>query len=205
MTESTSPSLLLRIRSSVDHNAWDEFFEIYAPVVRIYCRQRKIQPADVEDIVQDVMSRVARSIKSFDYDPGKGRFRGWLGTVAANQIKSFLNGKSNENGGMPREAFSSQDVWSDPDSDWVDLFYERVFQVACNRCRAEFVEQTWACFESTWVRNESASDVANSFGIPVHSVYVNKSRVLKRLESEVKLLADDMSCLGDSPKEPYRA
>ena len=29
-------------------------------------------------------------------------------------------------------------------------------------------------------------------GIPVHSVYVNKSRVLKRLENEVRILAEDV-------------
>jgi hypothetical protein len=41
------------------------------------------------------------------------------------------------------------------------------------------------------MEHKAASEVAKETGIPVHSVYVNKSRVLQRLEKEVRMLADD--------------
>jgi len=84
------------------------------------------------------------------------------------------------------------DHYVDPDSDWVRIFSERVLRSACDRIRKDFSDKTWSSFEATWVRNQNAGDVANKIGIPVHSVYVNKSRVLKRLESEIRMLADDM-------------
>ena len=43
----------------------------------------------------------------------------------------------------------------------------------------------------TWMENISAADVAAKLEIPIHSVYVNKSRVLKRLENEFLMLSDD--------------
>ncbi len=162
-------------------------------MVRAYCFQRRIQRADVDDIVQDVMSSVSTAIRNFEYDSAKGRFRAWFGTVTANKIKSFLGRqnrieeKSSHNG-QPE----APEQYVDPDTDWVNIFSETVFRSACNRIRDGFSEATWSSFEATWIRNERAGDVALSLGIPVHSVYVNKSRVLKRLESEIRTLADDM-------------
>ena len=43
----------------------------------------------------------------------------------------------------------------------------------------------------TWLNNQPAAEVALILGLPIHTVYVNKSRVLKQLEAEVRALADD--------------
>ncbi len=191
MASTTSPSLLLRIRNPEDGDAWSQFVELYEPIVRTYCYQRKIQKADMDDIVQDVMSTVSRSIRKFEYDPSKGRFRSWFGTVTANKIKSFLSRKDGvrtTTGGNEL----SDNVYVDPDTDWINIFSEQIFRAACNRIRNDFAAATWASFEGTWVQNKSAADVAKIHGLPIHSVYVNKSRVLKRLEAVIRELADDM-------------
>ncbi|MEL7496573.1 MAG: sigma-70 family RNA polymerase sigma factor [Planctomycetota bacterium] len=192
MASTTSPSLLLRIRDPNDQDAWSLFFDLYEPIVRSYSFQKRIQPADMDDIVQDVMSSVAKAIRSFEYDPKKGRFRAWFGTVTANRIKTFLGKQNRQREKTPQREIVNSDEYVDPDTDWITIFSERVFWSACNRIRNNFNETTWACFEATWVRNESANEVADQLNVPVHSVYVNKSRVVKRLESEIRLLADDM-------------
>ena len=193
MTSTTSPSLLLRIRDPKDTDAWDEFLDIYTPVVRTYSFQRSLQEADVNDVVQDVMSSVVKSIRAFDYDPAKGRFRAWFGTLTANRIKTFINRKS-RNAETLGESDSPKPIenYSDPDTDWIAIFSDQIYQTACSRVRPSFEDTTWECFEATWLRNEAAADVAVTLGVPVHCVYVNKSRVLKRLEDEVKVLAEDV-------------
>ena len=197
MASTTSPSLLLRIRNPEDTDAWDEFLEIYTPVVRTYCFQRQLQEADVCDIVQDVMSRLVKQIRQFEYDPARGKFRAWFGTITANRIKTFLSRKSRterthgeSDSAVPIDACSGS--YADPDSDWIAIFSDQVYQTARARVRPVFEDATWECFEATWLRNEPAADVAHAMGIPVHSVYVNKSRVLKRLENEVRILAEDV-------------
>jgi len=193
LAATTSPSLLLRIRDSQDTDAWECFLDIYTPIVRSYCFQRCIQEADVNDIAQDVMSVVTTSIRAFEYDPAKGQFRAWLGTIAANKIKTFINRQSRKAGSDGETDLPiAIESCCDPDSDWIAIFSDRVYQTACARIRGSFEDATWECFEATWLRNEAATDVAVATGIPVHSVYVNKSRVLKQLEKEVRLLADDM-------------
>ena len=193
MTSTTSPSLLLRVRNPEDKEAWDEFLDIYTPIVRTYCFQRQLQEADVNDIVQDVMSRIVKLIREFDYDPAKGKFRAWFGTIAANRIKTFVSRKSRTEQAHGESGTPTPiENYSDPDSEWIAIFSDQVYQAACARVRPAFEYTTWKCFEATWLRHEAAADVAADLGIPVHSVYVNKSRVLKRLENEVRILAEDV-------------
>lgn len=197
MPETTSPSLLLRIRDPDDQAAWEEFVSIYSVIVRDYCYQRRLQQADIDDVSQEVMMSVSTAIKRFEYDPEKGRFRAWLGTIAANCIKARFtksNGKS-----VPTvfaDEFILNGECSDPDADWISVFSEHIVRTACRRIRNDFTEKTWECFDANWIKNEEATEIAERLGIPVHSVYVNKSRVLKRLETEVKTLADDVPFAG---------
>ena len=198
MASTTSPSLLLRIRNPQDTDAWDKFLEVYTPIVRTYCFQRRLQEADVSDIVQDVMSQIVKLIREFEYDPAKGKFRAWFGTITANRIKTFINRKSrNEKTHGETDSPTPIENYSDPDSDWIAIFSDQVYQTACSRIRPVFQDTTWECFEATWLRNETAAEVATAMGIPVHTVYVNKSRVLKRLENEVRILAEDVPFRDD--------
>jgi len=171
----------------------------YSVIIKDYCFQRRLTEADTDDVVQEVMRKVSSAIKSFEYDPVRGRFRAWLGTVAANTIKSHLNHSSRRaNSCSTLELLNRVDQFSDPDSAWVEIYSERIFHVACSRVKPNFNSKTWACFESTWIHQKPASQVAKEQEIPIHSVYVNKSRVLKKLESEVRHLAGDLP-LADLP------
>src|ERR1700677_3207436 len=89
----TRPSLLLRIRDADDSDSWADFAKVYGPVIRGYCRLRGLQEADADDVSQEVLAQVTRSIGSFDYEPGRGRFRDWLGAVTRNKIVRFLEVK----------------------------------------------------------------------------------------------------------------
>ena len=55
--------------------------EVYGPVIRGYCRLRGLQDADADDVGQEVLAQVARSIGSFEYEPGPAgapQRSGWM-------------------------------------------------------------------------------------------------------------------------------
>lgn len=186
----TSPSLLLRIRDSSDGASWRTFEEVYRPVILAWCQMKGASPSDAEDIAQEVMAAVARAIKSFDYAPERGRFRAWLGTITANELKTLLLRRQKRPVvALPSGSFAAPPA--DPDSDWIALYASRIFEAACQRVRDQSEPATWGCFEATWINRKPAAEVAAAMNVPVHTVYVNKSRVLKRLEAEVLLLADE--------------
>jgi RNA polymerase sigma factor (sigma-70 family) len=192
----TPPSLLLRIRDPQDGTSWELFETLYAPVVRNYCRRRGLQNADIEDIVQEVLISVARTIGRFDYDPAKGQFRGWFRTITANAVRKFFR-KSSPTFIADAKHIESA-VSQESELNMIDEeFAKRVLHVACSHLSTSVQPETWHCFWRTWNDCEPASVVADSLGIPIHSVYVNKSRVSKRLEETVRMFAGEWLCDTD--------
>ena len=186
----TSASLLLRIRDPQDHEAWTTFVNVYSPLVRRYCSRKGLQPADAADVAQEVLSRVAKSIPAFDYDPTRGRFRAWFGTLVAHQIATHLAKGGQSPVPAPLGANVPDATTADPQ--WNHEFTEHLLAVSMDRVRGEFEAATWEAFAATWVRQEPPADVAAKLGIAIHAVYVNKSRVLNRLQAEILLLAADL-------------
>jgi RNA polymerase sigma-70 factor (ECF subfamily) len=113
--DTTSPSLLIRIRDASDRQAWQEFVELYAPLIYGLARRRGLQDADAADVTQEVFRAVAKrlsarsirgakdtpdaasreesseSLSPWEYDPERGSFRSWLYTVTRHKISDFLS------------------------------------------------------------------------------------------------------------------
>src|SRR5580693_4590826 len=88
-TMETKPSLLIRLRDPLDAEAWRTFVAVYAPLVYRFGRRRSLQDADAADLTQEVMGEVARAIRSFEYQPERGRFRDWLLIIARRRLIRF--------------------------------------------------------------------------------------------------------------------
>ena len=58
----TRDSLLLQIQSQENKEAWEEFVEIYRPIIYRVAVSRGLQHADALDLVQTVFVSVANSI-----------------------------------------------------------------------------------------------------------------------------------------------
>src|SRR5262245_66053215 len=95
----TRASLLIRIRDPQDRLAWGEFVALYAPLIHAYGMRRGLQDADAADLVQEVLRHVNRSALQFEYDRSKGSFRGWLVTVARNEIRKLANRRGTQAAG----------------------------------------------------------------------------------------------------------
>src|SRR6266404_3585535 len=86
----TNPSLLGRLRRHpTDQPAWRAFVQRYGPKIYRWCRQWKLQEADVEDVTQNVLLKLAAKLQSFVYDPAQS-FRGWLKTLTAHALSDFV-------------------------------------------------------------------------------------------------------------------
>ena len=84
----TQASLLVRLKDLQDQQAWAEFAEKYTPwIYQWWCRRKGLQDADSQEVVQEVLRKLARAMPRFDYDPSKGRFRDWLARIITNALK----------------------------------------------------------------------------------------------------------------------
>jgi RNA polymerase sigma factor (sigma-70 family) len=184
VTPITRPSLLLRVRDAADAAAWEQFVEIYTPLIFGFCRSRGLQEADAADVAQEVMRAVSRSIGRFDYNPEQGTFRSWLFTVTRNKFNNFIERRRNHPpaaGGTAVQELLEAQPCPEHDDNWDHEYHQRLFDWACDRIRPEFQENTWQAFWRTAVGEESGEEVAKALGLSVGAVYIAKSRVRMRL------------------------
>ena len=190
----TRPSLLLRIRDAQDGAAWDQFVEIYTPLIFAFCRKRDLQEADAADVCQEVMRTVARSAERFQYDPQRGKFRNWLFTVVRSKLNNFFAGRQRQPD--PASATSLQQLadvqpTALDQSDWDAEYHRQIFHWAAERIRGEFQEKSWRAFWQTTVEQRDGKEVAESTGLSIGAVYVAKSRVLSRLKQEIQMVEEE--------------
>ncbi len=186
----TRVSLILRLRHPDDAAAWQEFVEIYQPLVFRLARSRGLQEADALDMTQEVLARVAGAINRWNPDPQRGSFRGWISRITRNLVIQFLRSKN-------RRPLTSDDSSIDqliqaapdpsPETELFDLEQERqVFAWAAEKVRSSFQPKSWQAFWLTAVENRPADQVARELGLSKGAIYIARSRVMARLKEKVQ-------------------
>jgi RNA polymerase sigma factor (sigma-70 family) len=188
----TRASLLVQIRDGSNHAAWQEFINLYGPVIYGFARKRGLQDADAADLMQDVLRSVSSAIGRLDYDRGQGTFRGWLFTITRNKVFNFLSARrirpQASGDSATNRILASHADGSDGDEAWELEYQRRLATLAMDRVKGEFQENTWRAFWLTAVEGMSAAEAAHNTGLSPGAIYVAKSRVLARLKEEVDAL-----------------
>jgi len=188
VTPETRTSLLLRVRSPANQEAWTEFVEIYAPVIHRLAVRRGLQPADADDLVQQVMISISRAIEKRPHDRERAKFRTWLNRVAENAILNALTRGKPDVGSGRTDFIELLTQHSAPPEDSALLrreCQEQVFRWAADRIRLEFNEETWEAFWATAVDGQACEQVAVRLEKNVGSIYAARSRVMRRLKEKV--------------------
>ena len=187
----TRASLILRLPDAADVAAWDELVAIYGPLVFRLAVRQGLQPADADDLAQEVFAAIARSVSQWLDRPDRGSFRAWLLRIARNTAVNFLTRRCHRplatGGDEAAEMLAEVPLAeSDLSSDF-DLEYRReVFAWAAGQVRGSVADSTWQAFWLTHVEGLAIGDAAGQLGVSVGSVYVARSRVMNRLQELVK-------------------
>jgi RNA polymerase sigma-70 factor (ECF subfamily) len=185
----TRASLLVRVRDPADQAAWYEFVEIYWPVIHRLARRKGLQPADADDIAQQVLAAVAKAVERRGHDHKQARFRTWLDRVAHNAILNALTRAKPDRGlgGVEPNSLLEQFPEADgPESDLLRLERRReVFRWAARQIQQEFQPSTWDAFWNTAIEGRDCEIVAGELGKSTGSVYAARSRVMKRLQEKI--------------------
>jgi RNA polymerase sigma-70 factor (ECF subfamily) len=186
----TRKSLLVRIQSPRDDEAWREFATIYRPAVYRLARKRGLQHADAEDLAQRVMIAVRRAIGNWEADPSKGRFRSWLARIAQNGIINALTRRPPDVAAGGTAILGLLEEQPDPDhhtQENLEVEYRRsLFRWAAQRIRPEFRDGTWDAFWLTTVEGKGVEEAGCALGKTVGAVYAARSRVMRRLKDEIQ-------------------
>jgi RNA polymerase sigma-70 factor (ECF subfamily) len=181
--------LLIRVRDPADRAAWQEFIEIYRPVILRLAQRKGMQAADAEDVAQEVSAVVAKAVEQWEHDPQRAKFRTWLHRVANNAIlNAFSRGKPDRGAGGPslHAALDQKESPGGPDSDLLRLEYRReVFRSVARQVRKEFRQETWDAFWLTAVEGRPVDAVARELAKDRGAIYTARSRVMQRIREKV--------------------
>jgi RNA polymerase sigma-70 factor (ECF subfamily) len=188
----TRASLLVQLRSGSNHVAWQEFVNLYGPVIYGFARKRGLQDADAADLMQDVLRSVSGAIGRLDYDRKQGTFRGWLFTITRNKVFNFLSARrlrpQATGDTNTHQLLGSQPDEKDGSEAWEMEYQRRLASLAMEQIKGEFQENTWRAFWLTAVEGASAAEVSKQVGLSAGAIYVAKSRVLARLKEVIETM-----------------
>ncbi len=178
----THATLLARLSDGSDPDAWREFNQRYAELIRTFARRQGMQPADCDDLAQDVLMGLTKTMPGFEYDPSRGKFRSFLKTVVMRTIYKKFRQKRAAGRQLEIEAAAKADD-DEPaaESLWEEEWREYHLRLAMKTIEVEFNPADRDAFQMYAVDGQDAQATAEALDVNVDQVYRAKSRILKRL------------------------
>lgn len=157
-------------------HGWMRFHRLYSGLILYWIRQFGAAPCDEDDLRQEVFAAVVRAMPRFDKSKGRGSFRGWLHTIARNEVADSRRKQH------PRPDSPLLAVVPVPRDESNER--QQVYLQALELIRNDFSPTTWQMFWAVVVEDRAPAEVAETLGLTINAVYLAKARVLRRLRDD---------------------
>ncbi|HZU38942.1 MAG TPA: sigma-70 family RNA polymerase sigma factor [Gemmataceae bacterium] len=190
----TSPSLLERLCGQRDEEAWRRLDDLYRPLVRSWLRRDPSLGAEIDDLVQEVMSVLVRELPGF-HRQRTGSFRRWLREITVHRLQAYYRERRRRPRSVgPEVRDSPLAQLSDPRSDLSHLWDEdhdrHVLRRLLQLIEPQFQPNTLTAFRRVVFDERPPAEVARELGLSVNAVLLAKSRVLAKLRQEAEGFLD---------------
>ena len=175
----------------MDNSSWEEFTNWYSPYINAILYRSGVPFDSVEDLCQEIMLRVWKSIENFEYDPSKCRFRTWLSTVCRNHLvrwfqvqkKKYNKVDMDEKYLPPGEAEINEII----DNEWQVYIASRAFE----KVSRNFNEKALKAY-TDFQKGIDVEVIAKEIGVAENTVYVYSKRVKEAMTREILLLVSEL-------------
>jgi len=190
LMDTTRVSLLIRIRDDQNRAAWQEFDSIYRPMIKRFAKTRGLVESEIDDLVQHCMVAIHRHIASFDYDPQKGKFKGWLRTMVHNRVQNLFRDRREKN--ADTAVFDRVDPSAPTPEETFDRVWMEEHLRHCLSCLKHEVEpSTYEAFRRYVIEEESVETVCAALEMNPDQLYKIKWRVTKRLAEMMRDFSEE--------------
>ncbi|MCH2207475.1 MAG: sigma-70 family RNA polymerase sigma factor [Lentisphaerales bacterium] len=187
----TRQTLLMRVKNQDDEHAWGEFVSYYQSFIEVILKHLKVSPNDQDDLTQNILLKVWKSLEKLNYDSERARFRTWMNRVIRNAVIDFQRAKSrrisevDSDTGIDTKNFPLQEneFTKIIDKEW----RAHITNLALKNIRPNFSGNAMSVFDM-FLDEVPAKDIAAKLAIAVPSVYKLRSRVEEKLIKEIKRL-----------------
>ena len=190
----TSMTLLDRLAVANSAEAWDQFVQLYAPLMLYWNKESGLQEADARDVAQDAMAFIITHISSFERNR-EGSFRSWLKRICYNMLR---NHRRKSRSGQRVADVKPEDLQTaGEDFLYAENYYQDVFESALRMLHKEFTGMSWDAFLATALMNQPVEQVAKELKLTPNAVYISRHRITTRLSETVRefVEGDDLPTL----------
>lgn len=198
----TSKTLLEALGGSNNNQSCARFYALYHRFVAGIVRRGGLQPADAEEVIQDVFIHSLRNIHTFQSDPDRGTFRGWLARLARWRVEDRRRKIARERGlivDLNAPFADETGTGSDPiqdlpdptnaeresdETDWQQL----ILTEALARLAETVPAKHYQVFTLYSLQHQSVLRVARDLGVNPGAVYLIGHRLTKKLRVIVEEL-----------------
>ena len=199
----TRRSLINRLRSWDDHASWQEFFDTYWKLIYSVALKSGLGDTEAEEVVQETVISIAKKMPSFEYDPVRCSFKGWLMHVTRLRIIDQFRKRRPEEQRRQRRHPACRDedtggtdtVDRIPDPHglaieeiWDQEWEGNLLDGAVERVKAKTKAAQYQIFYMNMVQQIPALEVSRMLGISLGRVYFACRRVSKLVKEERKSL-----------------
>ncbi|MCB9849580.1 MAG: sigma-70 family RNA polymerase sigma factor [Phycisphaerales bacterium] len=184
--DTTQPTLLMRLRDPEDDTAWRAFAAQYRDLIIGYCVRCGLQSADVDDVEQIVWLHLAKGLRSFEYDPEKGRFRDYLRKVVRHAIARRFSRPTRHERSLDTTLLAiTQSKDDDTDRLWESEWVDHHYRLALKSIRKSFDARSVAIFELL-LSGDSIASVANKFDTTTQAIHKVKQRIRDKMAALIE-------------------
>ena len=199
---STRHSLLCRLKNSDDDKSWQDFFNTYWRLIYGVAIKAGLTEDEAQDVVQETIISLARSMPGFKYDPAKCSFKTWLLNMTrwriVDQIRKRQTGAaSNASPWRVLTDADSLEEIADPagielETIWNEEWQANLLEAAAERVKRQVKPKQYQMFYLHVLRELPVHEVAKRVAASVGQVYLAKHRVGRLLRKEMEILATRM-------------
>jgi len=193
----TRQSLLSRLKNWDDHESWKVFFDTYWKLIYNTAMKAGLTNAEAQDVVQETVFSVMKSMPNFKYDAKNGSFKVWLKRLTSWRVMDefrkrkhvFCEAHHSDISDLP----DFMDTLPDPavsklEAAWDEEWEKNLLDAAVERLKTKVDPKQYQIFDLHVVKGWPVMRVAGALGINPGRVYLSKHRVGKLLKAEIEQL-----------------
>lgn len=190
----TRKSLLNRLKNLEDQESWLVFFETYWRLIHRTAIRAGLSETEAEEVVQETVIVMSKSLPKFNYDPAKGSFKNYLLKTTNWRIIAQLRKR------MPMGELSSPaagDTGADDierfavsvepalEAIWDKEWEQNLLRAALQRVKRKTNAKLYQAFDLYVIQNWPATKVAKDLRMTRARVYIAKHLISKAIEREI--------------------
>ncbi len=194
----TRKSLLGRLKDWNDQEGWRQFFETYWRLIYRTAIKAGLNAAEAQDVVQDTVLSVCKSMPNFEYDGEQGSFKKWLLKLTQWRITDQFRKRQREIEDHQRTASASTSTApieriEDPgglalEALWDQEWDSNLLDVAIARVKGKVDLKAYQAFDLYVFKKWTVSRVARALEMNPGRVYLAKHRISKLIRKEIEHL-----------------